>query len=125
MAAQYRYQVKSGVFIYSVEKGYAAEKAGLQMGDVIVKIDDKKISNVEDLNVAKKSYSAGDSAVVTFYRQNEEMTVEIVWDAVPADQQATKQEQVPQNGSGNQYGNGYYSDPFSFFDYFFGNAFGY
>ena len=35
------------------------------------------------------------------------------------------QEQAPQNNGGNQYGGGYYSDPFSFFDYFFGNRFGY
>jgi serine protease Do len=126
MAAQYRYDVTSGVFIYSVEKGYAAERAGLQMGDVIVKVDDKKIADVDDLNMAKKAYSAGDTAVITYYRQNEEMTVEITWDAVPEDQQATGQTQQPaQNQGGNQYGGGYYSDPFSFFDYFFGNPFGY
>jgi len=126
MAAQYRYDVTSGVFIYSVEKGYAAERAGLQMGDVIVKVDDREITDVDDLNMAKKAYSAGDTAVITYYRQNQEMTVEITWDAVPADQQAQEQtQQPPQNSGGNQYGNGYYSDPFSFFDYFFGNRFGY
>ena len=39
MAAQYRYDVTKGVFIYSVEEGSAADKAGLKMGDVIMKID--------------------------------------------------------------------------------------
>jgi len=125
MAAQYRYDVTSGVFVYSVEEGSAADKAGLQMGDVIVKVDDTAIDDVDDLNMAKKAYAAGDTAVLTFYRQNQEMTAEVTWDAVPADQQANTQEQVPQNNGGNQYGGGYYNDPFSFFDYFFGNRFGY
>jgi len=121
MAAQYRFEVDEGVFVYSVEEGSAAAKAGLQMGDVITKVDDHEIDSVEDLNMAKKKYSAGDTAVLTFYRQNQEMTVEITWDAVPADQQASQQE-TTQGGNpyGDQYGNGYYySNPFDIFDYFF------
>jgi serine protease Do len=125
MAAQYRFNIDEGVFVCSTEEGSAAEKAGLQLGDVIVKVDDTEIEDVDDLNMAKKAYSAGDTAVITYYRQNQKMTVEITWDAVPADQKADVQQQAPQNNGGNQYGGGYYSDPFSFFDYFFGNRFGY
>ena len=54
MAAQYRYDITSGVFIYSVEEDSAADHAGLKMGDVITKVDDTAITSMKDLNVAKK-----------------------------------------------------------------------
>ena len=117
MAAQYRYDLTGGVFIYSVEEGYAAQKAGLQMGDVITKVDENNIATLEDLTAVKKQYSAGDTSVLTVYRGGEPINVELTWDAVPADLQAPKEEQVPAQGGG-QYGGGY-MNPYDLFDYFF------
>ena len=115
LAAQFRYDIDRGVFVYSVEEGSAADQAGLQMGDVITKIDDTEVNSVEELNAAKKQYSAGDTAALTVYRGGETITVEITWGAVPADQQtqeAQAQQDSSQNGSG-------YTNPFDIFDYFF------
>ena len=122
MAAQYRYDIKEGVFVYSVEEGKAAEKAGLQMGDVITKVDDHDIKSMEDLTAVKKQYAAGDTSTLTIYCSGETMTVELTWDAVPADQQ---NEEETQSGSSNnnQSGNGY-TNPYDIFDYFFGNRYG-
>ena len=122
MAAQYRFDIASGVFVYSVEEGKAAEKAGLQMGDVITKVDDHDIKTMEDLTAVKKQYSAGDTVTLTVYRAGETITVELTWDAVPADQQ---NEEETQSGSSNnnQSGNGY-TNPYDIFDYFFGNRYG-
>ena len=124
MAAQYRYDITKGVFVYSVEEGGAAQKAGLKMGDVIVKVDDHQIDSMEDLTMVKKQYAAGDTCTVTYYREGAESTTELTWDAVPADQQAADETQTPQQmpSGGNQYGGGY-SSPFDMFDYFFGNRF--
>jgi serine protease Do len=121
MADQYRFDVTSGVFVYSVEKDSAAEKAALQMGDVILKVDEHEVESLEDLNAVKKKYAAGDTVTLTVYRSGEEIEVELTFDAVPADQQATEQEQQPQSGQqyGNQYGNPF--NPFEdFFRYFYG-----
>ena len=63
LAAQFRYDIDKGVFVYSVEEGSAADKAGLQMGDVITKVDDTEVDSVEELNAAKKQYSAGDTSL--------------------------------------------------------------
>lgn len=121
LAAQYRFDVQAGVIIYSVEEGSAAEKAGLKRDDVITKVDDREIKTVEDLNAAKKKYSAGDTATLTVYRDGQTITVDIVWGAVPAEEkpQDTQQQQEQPR---NYYGNGY---PFNddFFNYFFGNGF--
>ena len=122
MAAQYRYDIKEGVFVYSVEEGKAADKAGLQMGDVITKIDDHDIKSMEDLTAVKKQYSAGDTSTLTIYRSGETMTVELTWDAVPADQQTQEDTQSSQSDN-SQSGNGY-TNPYDIFDYFFGNRYG-
>ena len=123
MAAQYRYDVSTGVFIYSVEEGSAADRAGLKMGDVILKVDDNVIKTVEDLTSVKKQYAAGDTSTLTICREKQEMTLELTWDAVPVDQQSAQEEQPQSNNqsggqNGNQYGGGYYS-PFDIFEYFF------
>ncbi|MDY3690586.1 MAG: trypsin-like peptidase domain-containing protein [Dysosmobacter sp.] len=121
MAAQYRYDVTSGVFIYSVEEDSAADQAGLKMGDVITKVDDTAITSMEDLTVAKKQYSAGDTCTLTVYREGQVTTVELTWGAVPADQQSnvSSEEQTQDN---SQSGNGY-MNPNDLFNYFFGNRF--
>ena len=121
MAAQYRYSVTSGVFVCSTEEGSAAEKAGLKLGDVITKVDDTEIKTVEDLNAAKKKYSAGDTSTLTVYRDGQTITVEITWGAVPADQQNQEETQSSQNSNNSQSGNNgnYYTNPFDIFNYFF------
>ena len=125
-AAQYHYDVDAGVFITYVEPDSAADKAGLKMGDVITKVDDTTVKSVEDLNLAKKKYSAGDTAKLEVYRPDGAVTVEITWGAAPKEEQAQQQEQTRQypgnrnenNGGGN---GGYYNNPFEdIFRYFYG-----
>lgn len=121
LASQFRYDITEGVFISAVDKDGAADRAGLQMGDVITKVDDHEIKNMADLTIVKKQYSAGDTVTLTVYRQGESITAELTWDAVPEKQQTPEQTpQQPQNGSGgnDQYGN---MNPYDLFDYFFGN----
>lgn len=123
MAEQYRYDISQGVFVYSVEDGSAADKAGLKMGDVITKVDDTDIATSEDLVAAKKSYSAGDTSTFTIYRDGKTQKVKVTWGSVPANQKTdTKQntQQNPQNGN-SYYGNGSMDD---LFNYFFNGGFG-
>ena len=121
IAQQFRYDVTQGVFVCSVEPGSAAEKAGLQMGDVITKIDDKTITSYEDLVAAKKSYSAGDTATFTIYREGQTQTVELTFDAAPQTQE-TAQDNSQQQQQGGSNG-GYYYNPWDFFNSFFGNGY--
>ena len=121
IAQQFRYDVTQGVFVCSVEEGSAAEKAGLRMGDVITKIDDKTITSYEDLVAAKKSYSAGDTATFTIYREGQTQTVELTFDAAPQTQE-TAQDSSQQQQQGGSNG-GYYYNPWDFFNSFFGNGY--
>ena len=120
MAAQYRYNITQGVFVYSVEEGLAAANAGLKLGDVLTRIDDPEIASMEDLTSVKKYYSAGDTCTFTIYREGASTTVELTWSAVPAEEQSniTQDQNNTQNGSG-----GYYYNPYDMFEYFFGNRY--
>ena len=120
MAAQYRYDITKGVFVYSVEEGGAADRAGLQMGDVIVKVGDTDINSMEDLTVVKKQYTSGDTTTFTIWRQGQEMTVELTWDAVPAEQQQPVQEQQAVQNDGRTGG---FTNPYDLFNYLFGGGF--
>ena len=125
MAQQYRYDVTEGVFVCSVDPDSAADKAGLKLGDVITKMDDKDIASYEDLVAAKKSYSAGDTVTLTVYRGGEMIEVPLTFDAVPESAETNNSDQSTDNsyngngGYGNG-GNGYYSNPWDFFNNFFG-----
>ena len=124
MAAQYRYNITQGVFVYSVEAGFAAANAGLKLGDVITRIDDHEITSMEDLTSVKKYYSAGDTSTFTIYREGASTTVELTWSAVPAEEQSNvTQDQTQNNTQNGQNGGNYYYNPYDMFEYFFGNRY--
>ena len=104
-----------------MEEGGAADKAGLQMGDVITKVDDTEIQSMEDLTAVKKQYSAGDTSTFTIYRQGQTQTVQVTWDSLPAEQQSVSQNQQTTEDSSTQ--NGGYTNPYDLFDYFFGGGY--
>ena len=74
------YDLPVGVYVTTVSEGSAAEKAGLQKGDIITAIDDKEIKTVEELNAQKNKHSAGDIVELTFIRDGEEETVKVTLD---------------------------------------------
>jgi len=66
-----------GVLISEVTVGGAADKAGLKAGDVIVQVDGKPISGVEELRAALNDNFTGDTRKVslTIVRDHHEQTV--------------------------------------------------
>lgn len=64
----------NGAKLSEVSKGSAAEKAGLKQGDVITKINDKKIADADDLYDAIGKYKPDDKVTITYKRDNKEST---------------------------------------------------
>lgn len=63
---------EKGARIQSVSKESAAEKAGLKKGDVITKIDNRKIETTDDVTDAIRSHKPGDKVAITYLRDGKE-----------------------------------------------------
>ncbi|MGC4037985.1 MAG: PDZ domain-containing protein [Chitinophagaceae bacterium] len=64
-----------GAIISEITKESGAEKAGLKEGDIITKLDDKKIEDPDDLTKAVRDHKPGDKVTVTFLRDKKEQKV--------------------------------------------------
>lgn len=67
-----------GFRIQGVSPGKAAEKLGLQAGDILIAFGDVKIKGVYDYMEALGKYKAGDKVIVKWLRGDQEMQVETV-----------------------------------------------
>jgi len=67
--------VKEGVLVRSVSKDSAAEKAGIKAGDVIVKIDDAKVTTPREITNAIRKLTAKTTFPVPLLRNRKEMSV--------------------------------------------------
>ena len=61
-------QGMSGAYVTTVQSGGAAEEAGIQVGDIITKLDEIEITSRDDLLTALDYYSVGDDVEVTVNR---------------------------------------------------------
>jgi membrane-associated protease RseP (regulator of RpoE activity) len=64
-----------GVLVRSVEKGSAAEKAGIKAGDVIVRADNEKLSDRTDLTRILRNHRDGGKLSLVIVREKHEQTV--------------------------------------------------
>lgn len=61
-----------GVYVKSVENFSAAEKAGIQAGDVIIEADGTSIKTMDELNTIKNKHSVGDKLTLKINRNGTE-----------------------------------------------------
>jgi S1-C subfamily serine protease len=64
-----------GVELAGVSDGSPAALAGLRSGDVIVRLADKKIQNIEDLTAALQTQKPGDEVAIVVLRAGNPVTV--------------------------------------------------
>ncbi|MGC8759166.1 MAG: PDZ domain-containing protein [Bryobacteraceae bacterium] len=78
--------VKDGVLVRSVLKGTPAEKAGLRAGDVIVKVDDRRVSEPRDITSALRAArdASKKTLPVVVVREKKEVTLQVTLDEQPA-----------------------------------------
>jgi len=69
-----------GVLVRSVLKNSAAEKAGLKAGDVILRLDDVKVTSAADIS-AKLRMAPGKTVQVSLMRDHKETTIPITPDS--------------------------------------------
>ena len=69
--------IDNGVIVIEVAADSPASKAGLRNGDVIVKIDDQKVENMNQLKKTLYKYNQGDKATLEIIRDGEEKKIEV------------------------------------------------
>lgn len=80
------YDLPVGVYITEVAKDGAAEKAGLQTGDIIIKINDEDVATYEELTAKKNEHKAGETIELTYVRNGSEEKVTVTLDEAVAEQ---------------------------------------
>jgi len=67
----------AGALIRSVVDGAPAAKAGLRAGDVVTKVDDRRVTDADSLIVAIRSHDPGEKVTVTYSRGGSEKKVTV------------------------------------------------
>lgn len=115
------YGLPVGPIVDSVETGSCSEKAGMLKGDIILSIDGKESKNYDSLVSILRDYKAGDTVVITVFRNGQRMDLTVTLDekvmqkpavTEPAAQEQPQQETVPSFGYEDIFGYGF---PFDFF----------
>ncbi len=78
-----RYNLVVGVYVSKIYDFSPAEKASLQVGDVIIKVDGKQISTMNELNEIKNSHKIGDTITLTINRNGEEKDITVKLEETP------------------------------------------
>jgi len=74
------FNVHVGAIVRSVTAGSAADKAGIEVGDIIIALADTPVESRETLIFALRRYKAGDTTTVTVWRDGDETELTITFD---------------------------------------------
>ena len=85
LAAQFHLPDTRGALVSQVNKGSPADKAGLQQGDVIVRINGKEIGDTRQLRNLIAATAPGSSVRITLIRNGKEKTFSATIDKMSAD----------------------------------------
>ena len=67
----------ASMVVASVSKGGPAEKAGLEVGDIITKLDGQAIGSMDEMIQLMESKNIGDSITLTYVRNGQENTATV------------------------------------------------
>lgn len=139
-ATSQAYGIPVGAYINEVTENSAAQKAGIQTGDIITKFDNKAVGTFENLQNMIRYYAAGETVPVTVMRQaaGGYQEVELSLTLCSAEEAGISDNSTNGSLNGDTYGNGGsqddnngyddnygYDDDYDYelnpFDFFFGN----
>ena len=72
-----------GIYVKTLENFSAAEKAGIKVGDVIIKAEGKNIETMDELNEIKNSKKIGDKITLTIWRDGKTKDIEVILQEQP------------------------------------------
>lgn len=83
----YELDLKKGIYVIKVYKNGPAAKAGIQEGDIILKVAGTEINSVAELRAVNDAQSVGSSIEVVIQRDNKTLTIPVKLEEMPVQQQ--------------------------------------
>lgn len=77
------YGLPLGTRVEEVVSGVSADRAGIQVGDIIIDLGGYEIENISDLSRALRKFDEGDKTTITVFRSGASVILEITLDAKP------------------------------------------
>ena len=108
-----------GVYVAGVEKGGAAEAAGIKPGDLIVKVGDTNVTTLAGLSPVIKKYKVGDTVTVTVYRSSKILELSLTFGEKPHGEVQQPQEETQEPTQSAVPGSGDFKD---WWEGFFGSG---
>ncbi len=102
LAASLGLPKKRGEFVQSVEPGQGAAKAGLQAGDVVVRVDGKDVTPDQTLSFIVANTQPGKRIPIDLLRNGQRMTLQAVVGKRPTEEEIAQQSfdpEAPQGGA--------------------------
>ena len=74
---QHYYRMPAGLYITYVANGSYAEYYGIEEGDLLISIDENRITSMDELNAVLYDHEVGDIVTVTIYRGGRQASVDL------------------------------------------------
>ena len=78
-----RNNLVEGIYVKTLENFSAAEKAGIKVGDVIIKADGQDIKTMDELNEIKNAKEIGDEITLTVWRDGDTQDIKVTLQEQP------------------------------------------
>ena len=72
---QFYYRLPKGLYITEVKAGSSADEIGIETGDILISIDDTRITSSSSLETLLYNYTPGDTVEAVIYRSGRQYTV--------------------------------------------------
>ena len=107
------YGLPIGAYVIDVVAGASADRAGVQLKDIIIAVGEYRVESITDLTRNLRNFKAGDTTTLTVVRSGAQIELTITFDERPVGFDGTvPSQQEPQMPSSGDYD--------EWFDYFFG-----
>ena len=74
---QYYYRMPKGLYITYVEPGSSAQQMGIEDGDILLSINDRNVSTMDEMKAAIYEYEVGQTVEAVIYRAGQKYLVEL------------------------------------------------
>ncbi|MDD5473887.1 MAG: PDZ domain-containing protein, partial [Candidatus Methanoperedens sp.] len=84
MVAYYKLPIEKGVMVTNVIPKSEADKSGMRIGDILIRMDDVEIDNVRDLIKVMNKRKVGDRVAMELFRGQEKISLKTVLEKAPS-----------------------------------------